>query len=312
MGNKDYYKVLGISKSASQDDVKAAFKKLARKYHPDVAKDKAQAEDKFKEISEAYEVLGDVKKRKQYDQYGSFNFSGGGPQNPFNQGYWQQSNFNDVDLEDIFGDIFGFGGPKRGRKTSRSSSFNFGGAQGSGQTRSRKGSDINWALPIEFLEAVNGCEKQILLTDGKKVKVKIPAGVMDGSKVRLTGKGNPGVAGGQAGDLIIETQVKDHPYFRREGNDIHMDLKVSLDEALTGAKVAVPTIHGPLQMKIPKGTQSGQKLRLKGKGAPHLKTKELGNQYIYLLVTYPKDLSAQEIEQIQKILEKHKTEEREF
>jgi len=306
MSHKDYYKVLGVEKSASQADIKTAFKKLARQYHPDVNPDKPEAEAKFKEVSEAYEVLGDEKKRKQYDRVGSFNFGSHGPQDPFSQQYWQSANINDIDLEDIFGDIFGFGGPKRGRRSGYTTNFDF----GSRATRSRDGSNIYWALDIDFLDAVNGSSKQILLTDGSKIKVKIPSGVDNGSKIRIAGKGNPGVAGGRHGDLIIEIKVKPHAYFVRKGDDIHVDVDISLYEAMNGAKISVPTISGKVQVTVPKGTQSGQKLRLKGKGVKKLSSTVHGDHYIHLFVNYPKDLSAKDKEALLQILEKYKKIER--
>lgn len=301
MGKKDYYKVLGIEKSASHDEVKKAFKKLARKYHPDVNPDNKEAEAKFKDVSEAYEVLGDEKKRKQYDQFGSYNFGGSGPQDPFSQGFWQSGGFNEVDLNDIFGDIFGFGGPKRGRRTK--THFDFGGGSPFGASHSKKGSDINWTIPVEFMEAVHGCEKQILLHDGKKIKVKIPAGVDSGSKIRVRGKGNPGIAGGASGDLIIETQVKPHQYFKREGDDIHLEVKLNLVEAIKGAKIKVPTISGMVELKVPAGVQGGQKMRLKGKGVKNLKTKEPGHQYVHLQIQVPKNLSEEQVQKIEETLE---------
>jgi len=305
MSRKDYYKLLNVDKKASEADIKTAFKKLAREYHPDVNPNDKVAEEKFKEISEAYEVLGDKKKRQQYDQMGTFNFGRSGPTDPHSQNYWQNVHFDDVDINDIFGDIFGFGGPKRGRRQGQ---VRYGFNQQ--QSRARTGSDISWTLPLNFMDAVNGTEKQILLTDGKKVKVKIPAGVVTGSKVRLAGKGNPGVAGGKAGHLIIEIEVKGHKTFKREGDDIHVNVEISVAEALQGAKVSVPTIHGDVTMKIPAGSQSGQKLRLKGKGAPNLKTKNSGNQYVHLLIKLPTDLSDKEKKEIIKIIEKHKVTEK--
>ncbi|MCP5464692.1 MAG: DnaJ domain-containing protein [Deltaproteobacteria bacterium] len=299
---QDYYKILGVAKTASKDDIKTAFKKLARQYHPDLNPNDAEAEKKFKEVSEAYEVLGDDKKRKQYDQMGSFNFGSSGPKNPYSQNYWQSVQFDDVDLEDIFGDIFGFGGPKRGQRAGRT--------QYRPPNRAKNGADIEWSLPIDFLDAVNGCEKQILLPDGKKVKVKIPAGVDTGSKIRLSGKGHPGVAGGSAGNLIIVTQVKEHPYFKRDGDDIHLDVDLSLAEALKGAKIQVPTLTGTVQLTIPPKTQSGQKMRLKEKGVKNLKTGTKGHLYVHLLVKIPDDLSAEEIEQIVKIIENKESIER--
>lgn len=300
MAKKDYYKTLGVNKSASQAEIKSAFKKLARKYHPDVnPDDKKNAEEKFKDISEAYEVLGDEKKRAQYDQFGSFDFGSQGPHNPHSQAYWQSVNMNDIDLEDIFGDVFGFGGPKRGRR-SKGFSFNFG--QDGGFARGRDGADIEWSMPIDFLEAVNGCEKQILLNNGQRIKVRIPAGVYDGAKIRVAGKGNPGVGGGQAGDLIIETKVQTHPTFQRDGDDIYVDVTVPLSTALQGGKIDVPTIDGTVQMKLPRFAQSGQKLRLREKGVRNIKTRTHGDAYVRLLVKYPTDLSAADVEKILQII----------
>lgn len=307
MAKSDYYKLLGVAKSATHDDIKAAFKKLAKQYHPDRNPGDKAAEEKFKEISEAYEVLGDPDKRKRYDQVGSFDFGGRGPQDPFSQGYWQQGGFSQVDIEDIFGDIFGFGGAKRGRRAGKVN-FDFGdlgGGHGGFAGSGRSGTDITWRLPIDFLEATQGAEKQILLSDGKKVRVKIPAGVETGSRIRLAGKGNPGIAGGRPGDLIIETEVKGHPYYKREGDDIHLTVNVSVLEAIKGSTITVPTIHGDVTLKIPPGTQGGQKMRLKGKGVANLKTKELGHQYVHINVTVPKDLTDDEISHLEKILGRH-------
>jgi curved DNA-binding protein len=301
MAKEDYYKVLGVTKKATQDDVKKAFKGLARKYHPDINPDDKAAEEKFKTISEAYEVLGDEQKRRQYDQMGRFDFGNSGPSNPHNQNYWQNVHFNDVDIEDIFGDIFGAGGPRRGRKAGRMN-YEYGRQN---PQRQRKGSDINWTLPIPFLDAANGTEKQILLTDGKKIKVKIPAGVNTGSKVRVSGKGNPGISGAKAGDLIIEIEAKGHKYFRREGQDVHLDVDVSLSEALIGTKIPVPTITGNVDLKIPKGIQSGQKLRLKGKGIKALKGSSYGDHYVHVMIKLPKDLKESEVKKIVEIIEKH-------
>lgn len=301
---KDYYKVLGIEKSSSHDDVKKAFKNLAKKYHPDKNPGDKAAEEKFKEISEAYEILGDEAKRKQYDQFGAYDFGPGG--NPYTQGYRPNINYDNIDFDDILGEIFGFGGPKRGRRSQRGVNFDFGfGGAPFGAQAGRNGSDINWTLPLDFLEAVNGCEKQILLADGKKVKVKIPSGVETGSKIRLSGKGNPGVAGGQAGDLIIEAQVREHDAFKREGDDIHYNLEIGVLEALQGAKIAVPTISGSVEMRIPAGSQSGQKMRLKDKGVVNLKTKTPGHQYVHLLIKIPTDLTEDEKAHLAKILSKH-------
>ncbi len=233
----------------------------------------------------------------------SFDFGGSGPQDPFQQGFWQQGGFSEVDLNDIFGDIFGFGGPKRGRRGGRASSpFDFGGGGFGG---GRNGADIQWKLPIEFLEAANGCEKNILLNDGQKIKVKIPAGVATGSKIRLAGKGHPGVGGGQAGDLIIEPEVREHNLFRREGDDVHVTIHVSVIEAIKGATIVVPTVTGDVQLKIPAGTQGGAKMRLKERGITNLKNKQRGHQFVHINILVPKDLSESDIAKLEDVLSKH-------
>lgn len=308
---KDYYKILEVDKKASIEDIKKSFKKLARQYHPDLNPGDQAAEKKFKEISEAFEVLGDEKKRQQYDRMGSFDFGGQGPQDPFSQNFWQSSGFNQVDLEDIFGDIFGFGGPTRGRRAGRVD-FNFGGQPfGARGARPRDGADILWKLPIDFLEAAKGTEKQVLLNDGKKIKVKIPAGVNTGSKIRVPGKGHPGVAGGKPGHLFIEVEVAKHKYFRREGDDVHVDVPITLQEALDGAKIDVPTIDGNVALTIPASSQSGQKLRLKNKGTFNLKTKQRGHQYVHLMVQTPK-LSDTDKKTLLGLLKKDKTKVRQW
>ncbi len=301
----DYYKILGVEKGASDDAIKKSFKKLARQYHPDLNPGDAEAEKKFKQVSEAFEVLSDAAKRKQYDQFGSFNFGQGGPQNPYSQDFWQSSGFSQVDMDEIFGDIFGLGGRQRGRRAGRVH-FDFGGTGGhpfGGGASPRDGGDLTWQLPIDFLDAALGCEKQILLSDGKKIKVKIPAGVETGSKIRVPGKGHPGVAGGRAGDLYIETEVRPHAYFQRIGDDIHLDLPISVTEALQGAKIEVPTIQGPVTVKIPALSQSGHKLRLKEKGVVGLKNKQPGDQYVKLLIQLPKTLAEKDKEQILKVMQ---------
>lgn len=300
---KDYYKILGIEKSATHDEVKKAFKKLARQHHPDLNPGDKKAEEKFKEASEAYEVLGDEKKRKQYDQFGAYDFGDSGPQNPYSEGFWQSSGFAQADIEDIFGEIFGMGGPKRGKRGRVV--HGFGGGSPFGQTVGRDGSDVQWTLPLDFIEAATGTEKHILLNNGQKLKVKIPAGVETGSKIRLAGKGNPGVGGGRSGDLIIETQVALHAQFRREENDIHVDVDVPLATALTGGKISVPTIAGAVEMKIPRPVQGGQVLRLKDRGVQNFKTKDVGHQYVHLNITIPQGLRDEDVEKIVKVLRAH-------
>lgn len=311
MAGKDYYQVLGISKGATEEEVRKAFKKLARKYHPDVNPGDKKAEDQFKNISEAYEVLSNPEKRKKYDTFGSADFegfggAGGGPRggqysyNPFTQGggyKYSNSNVNFDDLGDIFGDIFGAsqGAKGRGRKTTRG----FGGYE---EQAAQKGKDFHFSIELDFIEAATGCEKKIRLTNGVTLNVKIPPGVKDGSKIRLGGKGEPGLNGGPAGDLFIEPKIRPHSYFKREENDILLETPVTVLEALEGAKIKIPTLEGSVELKIPAGSQSGQKLRLKGKGIADSKSKEKGDQYVVLQIVTPQNLSADQIEKLKTVI----------
>jgi DnaJ-class molecular chaperone len=307
---QDFYAALGLSKGASTDEVRKAFKKLARKYHPDVNPGDKKAEDQFKTISEAYEVLSNPEKKKKYDTYGSADFEGfpgGGAAGGRGYGgysYGPQGNYStqfDVgDLGDIFGDIFGgmggatAGGGRTRRKTyTRQSPFESSGV---------KGQDLNFTLELDFLEAAQGCEKKIRLPNGVAFNVRIPAGVHEGGKIRLAGKGEPGFNGGPAGDLFIVPQIKPHAYFQRNGFNIELELPVSIDEAVQGAKIKVPTITGSVDLKIPAGIQSGQKMRLKGRGIEDAKTKTPGDQIVTIMVKYPTGIDEKTQEQIREIL----------
>ena len=292
VAGKDYYDLLGVGKTASEDEIKKAYRSLAKKFHPDVNKGNKDAENKFKEISEAYAVLADKEKREQYDRLGKEAFSSGGAGGPF--GGFDFSEFmgnagargrsrgsarrTTVDFSDIFGDLFGAGG---------------GGFEGQRQA----GHDIESETTIDFRDAVLGTTVDLRFSDGRSVKVKIPEGVADGQRLRLRGKGAPGAMGGPAGDLNLLIKVRPHPFFERRGNDIHIELPVTVGEAIRGAEVEVPTIHGPVRARIPAGTQSGQTFRLTGKG---LKTKNAtGDHYYKVQVVVPKDAPADAIEKIE-------------
>ena len=278
---RDYYDVLGVKKGASDNDIKKAYRKLARKYHPDVnPKDKA-AEAKFKEISEAYDVLGDKEKRKKYDHLGHQAFSSGfdpsGAYAHYGPGFrgfntadpFARSGFNS--FEDIFGEIFG----KR-RQQARSREM-------------RKGEDIQHTLEIDFVSAVKGTTRVIDL-NSERVSVKIPMGVKEGSKIRLAGKGKPGRYGGPSGDLYIVIKVLPHPHFQRKGDDIYLEVPITIYEAVSGGMIDVPTIDGKTTMRLPAGTQSGQKFRLKEKGVSHLRGKGRGDQYVTIKIIVPKNI----------------------
>ena len=289
---KDLYSILGVAKTATKAEIKSAYHKLARKYHPDVNKDNPQAAEKFKEISAAYDILGDDDKRKKYDNneidsegkptgFGAgFGGSYSGSGNPFGQGGFYSSSSGggaNFDFSSIFGDdIFSAfsGGSQRGYQGFSSSA-----------RRSQKGEDINYTMRLDFLTAVKGGERQISL-NGKNVNVKIPSGTIDGQTLRLKGLGNPGHYGGENGDVLITLNVDKHPYFSLEGQNIIMELPISIKEAVLGGKVTVPTIDGQVMVKIPPYASSGDKLRLKGKGVKN--RNGVGDQMVILKIISPR------------------------
>ena len=292
MASKDYYELLGVSKTASEDEIKKSYRKLAKKYHPDVNKGNKDAENKFKEISEAYAVLSDKEKREQYDRLGKEAFS-------FNPGAGG-GGFGGVDFSQFMG---GGGGRARrgGSGGSRTVDFTdifsdlFGGGGGYEQVP-QHGSDIESETTLDFRDAVFGTTVDLRFSDGRTVKVKIPEGVNDGQKLRLRGKGAPGAMGGPPGDLNLLIRVRPHPLFERRGHDIHIELPVTVGEAIRGAEIDVPTIHGSVRARIPAGTQSGQTFRISGKG---VKTKSgAGDHYYRVLVAVPKQAPDDAIEKI--------------
>jgi molecular chaperone DnaJ len=303
----DYYAELGVSKTASKEEISKAFKKLARQYHPDVNPGNSEAEEKFKKISEAYQVLSDEKKRKEYDRFGGSGFGGFDPggfggDGGYNVRY-STGGINMDDLGDIFGDIFGgASGGGFGFKSARSS--------GRGYQSPKKGQDLFFSISLDFLDAVNGAEKKIRLSNGSVIKVKIPAGVHEGGKIRIPGKGEPGIMGGAPGDLLIEPSIKSHPYFRRKDNDIEMDLPITLTEAIEGAKVKVPTIHGDVDLKIPANSQSGKRMRLKEKGI--IKKNAKGDHYIILQVIIPQNLDRKSRKELLELLKDKESDPRSY
>lgn len=282
MANKDYYNVLGVSKTADEQDIKRAFRKLAKKHHPDANPDDPQAETRFKEVNEAYEVLSDPDKRRQYDQFGA-NFQQYGGFNGGPSGSYQRVNVDvgDMPFADIFDSIFG-GGFGRGAAGRGSSGFS--GSAASGQ-------DIEHGILISLQEAYQGTTR-LITKDGRRVNVTIPRGADTGTKVRLAGEGEPAAGGGRPGDLYLVVDVQPDSTFERDGSDLYVDVKVDMFTALLGGEVEVPTMERPVRAKIRPGTQSGKKLRLSGKGMPHLRKKdEYGNLYARVLVTVPEDLT---------------------
>ncbi len=347
---RDYYEVLGVSKTASKDEIKSAYRKLAKQYHPDI-NHSPDAPQKFQEVQEAYDVLGDEGKRAQYDRFGQAAFeqgsSTGGAGNPFGGGFSSQG-FGDVDLGDIFNSFFG-GGARRG-----------GGAANAGPS---KGQDSLTRVRISFMDAINGTKITVPITydepcahchgtgaesesdyetcprcggsgvqtvrqrtifgdmqsqttcsycggKGKIVKkkchacdgkgysrvhkdllVNIPAGISSGQQIRVSGKGGKGANGGPNGDLYVEVLVSDHSEFKREGNDIHLDVPLSFVDCALGTQIDVPTVYGEVTVTIPEGTQPDQILKLKGRGVQDLRTKKPGDEYLHVKVKTPTKLS---------------------
>ncbi len=262
------YDVLGVSKDATPDAIRAAYRKLARKHHPDVNPGNQQAEDKFKQISAAYDVLGDAKKRAAYDEFGEASLQGGfDPEKAREYAKWQDTrqrraeHFEQGPVEFDFSDLFGRArGPVRGH-------------------------DLAAQIEIDLRQAIDGAEFTADIPGQGPVRVRIPPGADTGSTLRVPGKGAPGARGGPPGDLVLEVEVRPHPQLRREGLDLYLTLPVTLDEAYNGSTVEVPTFEGPISLKIPPRSQNGAKLRVRGRGVPR-KT-EKGDLYVALDVRMP-------------------------
>lgn len=293
----DYYETLSVPKSASADEIRKAYKKLARKYHPDVKPGDKEAEKKFKELQEAYDVIGDAEKRKQYDQFGHAFRVGAGPRGGGQTFHWGPGS-GPIDLGDL-GNLFGgqfdfgslFGGGMRG------------GPQTAGRGRPQPGADLQLELEIPLQIALLGGTREVRFTKDRKseqLTVKIPGGVDNGSVIRLAGQGQPGQRGGPPGDLLVTLRVQPHAYFRREGNNLLIDVPLTIAEATLGTKVEVPTLgEGPVTITIPPGTSSGTKLRLRGKGSLDRQTKERGDQLVVVKIVVPKKVGSRAKELIE-------------
>ena len=289
--SEDYYKILGVQKTASGKEIKKAYRKLAMKYHPDHTKGDKGAEEKFKKISEAYAVLSDKEKRKEYDTFGS---------EGFRQRFSQEDIFRGFDFGDIFRE-FGFGGGDfshgRGRRYSfgAGSPFNFSGAQQPGQA---KGSDLVYELPLTLREVATGTSKVITFQHqgrSENLTVKIPKGLIAGKKLRLSGKGNPSPYGGPAGNLYIKSKVLNDQVFSSEKYDLYINRELKLSEALLGTTVSVPTIDDKqLSLKIPPGTKPGTKMRLSGHGLPDMKDNKKGDLYVRIQLKIPQNLNEEQ------------------
>ncbi len=289
--SEDLYAVLGVSKQASSDEVRKAYRELAKKNHPDLNPGDRAAEERFKKISSAFTLLGDEEKRGKYDR-GEIDASGQErpPEGMYRQyadsasghPYQSRSGYADfADLGGAFSDLFG----DRGRGAGRG-----------GMPRMR-GQDVRYHLTVDFMESVTGVKKRVTMPDGKGLDISVPAGLSDGQSLRLKGKGMEGLGGGPSGDALIEIKVTPHAFFRREGFDIHMDLPICLSEAVLGAKIKAPTITGEVSLSVPKSSSSGKVLRLKGKGIPRPKSKGQktalrGDHYVTLKVVLPDEPDA--------------------
>jgi molecular chaperone DnaJ len=313
MAGKDYYSVLGVSRNASEREIKQAYRKLARQYHPDVNAGDKSAEAKFKRINEAYEVLSDKEKRRKYDQFGdqwqyADQFAQARRQQTpfwdFSQAGGQSFRFEEADLGSLFGDLFGGGIRRR-------------------QVRPRRGKDIKYPVEVTLEEACHGTKRAIALqteqpcsdckgtgliqnlpcsvcrgsgvvSGVKRLEVKIPSGVRDGSRVRIAGKGEPGYAGGTSGDLYLVVSVKPHRLFKRKGDDLYVEVAVPLTVAVLGGEVFVPSLKGKLALRVPPETQSGRAFRLAGRGMPHLGDSSHGDLLAKVSVVLPTKLSEEE------------------
>ncbi|AIB11369.1 molecular chaperone DnaJ [Azospirillum argentinense] len=290
---RDPYQILGLTRSASADDIKKAYRKLAKEFHPDLKPGNAANEERFKEISAAYTLLSDSDKRARFDRgeidasgqerhhgFGGRSRANAGRSRAYSGAGGGAGDDSFFGGEDWFSDLFG-GGRKRGGPGGGAA----GGAAGGG-SRSR-GSDINYSVSVPFVEAAQGTKRRISLSNGKSIDVAVPPGTEDQAKLRLKGQGLPGAGGFGAGDAIVEVHVEAHPFFTRQGSDIHVEVPITLNEAVLGATIRVPTVSGPVALKIQPGANTGSTLRLRGKGVMNQATKQAGDQYVKLKVVLP-------------------------
>lgn len=312
MSKKDFYQLLGVSKSATADEIKKAYRKMAMQYHPDKNQGNKKAEEKFKEISEAYEVLSDEKQRQNYDNFGH---AGVGQGNPFAGGAGGGNPFGGFgsrpgagpgpdQFQDIFGDVFGdiFG------QTGRAGGNHFGGAGRAKASRQQsRGSDLRYTLSISLEEAAVGCEKTISFVrqlgpreETAKLSVTVPAGVKEGQRLKLTGEGDR-PAQGVGGDLFVIVELQEHVLFKREEFDVILDMPVSYTDAILGTNVEIPTLFGKAEIKIPAGTHSGQVFRLKSKGFPKLGATGSGDMLVRVTVDTPTKVNPRQKEILEEL-----------
>ncbi|MDA8412413.1 MAG: DnaJ domain-containing protein [Desulfobacteraceae bacterium] len=297
MASTDYYKALGVDKNASPEEIKKAFRKLAVKYHPDRNPNDKAAEDKFKEINEAYAVLSDSKKKEEYDTYGS---SG------FHKQYSQEDIFRGFDFSNIYKDM-GAGGGEDIFSRLFGAGFGRGGGRGGFRSGPMRGSDLEMEVDIGFRDAAQGAEKQIAFRRGgqrEELKVKIPAGVDNGSKIRIAGKGGQGESGGANGDLFLVIRLLPDPLFSREGGDLFVESTIPFSAACLGTSLEVPTLDGDKRIKVPAGIQPGTKIRLKGFGVKPLGSNTKGDLYAKISVHVPETLNAEQKKLVEELAKK--------
>jgi curved DNA-binding protein len=291
--DRDLYEILGVSRTASADELKSAYRRLAKKYHPDMNPGSKQAEEKFKEVTAAAEVLNDPQRRALYDEFGADSLRSGfdpakaeeyrrwrqqgAPQGgmPFDFGEFQHvhvGDMGDFDFGSIFEGLFGGGAGRR--------------ARAQGRPRAHSGSDAEGELEVDLREAVLGGDRDVRV-GARTLRVRIPPGVTDGSTIRLAGQGGPGVNGGSPGDVYLRVKLREHPLVRRDGKDLSIDLPVTVPEAALGAEVTLPTFEGPVRLRVPPGTQAGRKLRLRGRGLPDLRGGSRGDLYAVVQLVLP-------------------------
>jgi len=298
MAKKEYYELLGVPKTASEDDIKKAYRKLALKYHPDRNPGDKGAEEHFKQINEAYAVLSDKDKRKEYDTYGMSGFQQRYSQEDIYRGFNVGDLFKDLGFGtgDIFSMIFGrqAGGPEAGRQAGRGGRRVHDFGDFVARERTTQGElDLHYELEIPFMDAMRGAEEVLNFASQRgreEIKVKIPKGISTGQKLRLHGKGSVDPYTSRTGDLYVTVKVADHPVFRREGNDLYVTKEVRMTDAFLGGSVEVPTIDGPKQIRIPPGMKARAKVRLKGLGVPDMKQGR-GDEYVEVTIDVPRKLT---------------------
>jgi len=297
---EDYYKTLGIDKNASSDALKKAYRKLALKYHPDKNPGNKGAEENFKKISEAYAVLGDPEKREQYNSFGS--------QEAFSRSFSQEDIFRGFDLNEILKGLGGFRGQRQSSYTNDDPFSQFFRSQQYNQAVPRKGRGLEYNLSISLEEAYSGAEKRISFKtdDGElnEITMKIPKGIDAGRKLRLTGKGLPGLNGGPSGDLFINITIVPHPVFTRDGDDVYVLKTITFSQTVLGISIDVNTLGGETKrIKIPANTQNNTRIRMKGFGLPHFKKSGRGDQYVRIAVDIPRKLTKRQRDIVKQLSE---------